>query len=46
MVLVVERRASDGLVKEVTVPLNLTAEELRLHWRLKLKNTIDVNLLS
>ncbi len=41
-----ERRASDGLVKEVTVPLNLTMEELRQHRRLRLKITLDVNLLS
>ena len=40
-----ERRATDGLVKEVTVPLNLTAEELRHHRRLRLKITLDVNLL-
>jgi signal recognition particle receptor subunit beta len=41
-----ERRATDGLVKEVTVPLNLTMDELRLHRRLRLKITLDVNLLS
>jgi signal recognition particle receptor subunit beta len=41
-----ERRATDGLVKEVTVPLNLTMEELRQHRRLRLKITLDVNLLS
>jgi mutual gliding-motility protein MglA len=40
-----ERRATDGLVKEVTVPLNLTAEELRQHRRLRVKITLDVNLL-
>ena len=40
-----ERRVSDGLVKEVTVPLNLTMDELRKHRRLKLKITLDVNLL-
>jgi signal recognition particle receptor subunit beta len=42
---VAERRASDGLVKEVTVPLNLTMDELRHHRRLRLKITLDVNLL-
>jgi len=42
---VAERRATDGLVKEVTVPLNLTLEELRQHRRLRLKITLDVNLL-
>jgi mutual gliding-motility protein MglA len=41
-----ERRATDGLVKEITVPLNLTMEELRQHRRLRLKITLDVNLLS
>jgi signal recognition particle receptor subunit beta len=41
-----ERRVTDGLVKEVTVPLNLTMDELRKHRRLKLKITLDVNLLS
>ena len=41
-----ERRATDGLVKEVTVPLNLTLDELRQHRRLRLKITLDVNLLS
>jgi hypothetical protein len=40
-----ERRASDGLVKEVTIPLNLSLEEIRLHRRLRLKITLDVNLL-
>jgi signal recognition particle receptor subunit beta len=40
-----ERRASDGLVKEVTIPLNLTMDELRQHRRLRLKITLDVNLL-
>jgi mutual gliding-motility protein MglA len=41
-----ERRATDGLVKEVTVPLNISLEELRQHRRLRLKITLDVNLLS
>ncbi len=41
-----ERRATDGLVKEVTVPLNITLEELRQHRRLRLKITLDVNLIS
>ncbi len=40
-----ERRATDGLVKEVTIPLNITLEELRQHRRLRLKVTLDVNLL-
>ena len=40
-----ERRANDGLVKEVSIPLNLSLDELRQHRRLRLKITIDVNLL-
>jgi mutual gliding-motility protein MglA len=40
-----ERRSSDGLVKEVSIPLNLSMEELRQHRRLRLKITLDVNLL-
>src|SRR5262249_10594122 len=40
------RRVTDGLVKEVTVPLNLTLDELRQHRRLRLKITLDVNLLG
>jgi signal recognition particle receptor subunit beta len=40
-----ERRASDGLVKEITLPLNLSLEELKRHKKLKLKITLDVNLL-
>jgi signal recognition particle receptor subunit beta len=41
----VERRATDGLVKEVSIPLNLSLDEIRNHRRLRLKITIDVNLL-
>lgn len=40
-----ERRATDGLVKEVSIPLNLSVDEIRTHRRLRLKITIDVNLL-
>ena len=40
-----ERRSNDGLVKEVTIPLNLSIDEIRQHRRLRLKITIDVNLL-
>jgi hypothetical protein len=40
-----DRRATDGLVKEITVPLNLTMDELRQHRKLRLKITLDVNLL-
>jgi len=40
-----ERRTNDGLVKEVSIPLNLSMDELRQHRRLRLKITLDVNLL-
>jgi signal recognition particle receptor subunit beta len=40
-----DRRATDGLVKEVSIPLNLSLDEIRNHRRLRLKITIDVNLL-
>ena len=40
-----ERRATDGLVKEVSIPLNLSIDELRQHRRLRLKITLDVNLI-
>ena len=40
-----ERRSTDGLVKEITIPLNLTMDEVRQHRRLRLKITLDVNLL-
>jgi signal recognition particle receptor subunit beta len=40
-----ERRLADGLVREVTLPLNLSLDELKRHRKLKLKITIDVNLL-
>jgi signal recognition particle receptor subunit beta len=39
------RRSTDGLVREVTIPLNLSIEEIRQHRRLRLKITLDVNLL-
>jgi hypothetical protein len=32
-------------VKEVSIPLNLSLDEIRTHRRLKLKITLDVNLL-
>jgi len=41
-----ERRTADGLVKEIHLPLNLSLEELRQHRKLKIKITLDVNLLS
>jgi signal recognition particle receptor subunit beta len=40
-----ERRSNDGLVKEVNIPLNLSLDEIRQHKRLRLKITLDVNLL-
>jgi signal recognition particle receptor subunit beta len=40
-----ERRANDSFVKEVNIPLNLSISELREHRRLRLKITLDVNLL-
>ncbi|MBV9492685.1 MAG: GTPase domain-containing protein [Acidobacteria bacterium] len=40
-----ERRSGDGLTKEVSIPLNLSIDELKRHRRLKLKITLDVNLL-
>jgi signal recognition particle receptor subunit beta len=40
-----DRRATDGLVKEVSIPLNLSLDEIRQHRRLRLKITLDVNLL-
>jgi hypothetical protein len=40
-----ERRSTDGLVREVTIPLNLSVDEIRQHRRLRLKITLDVNLL-
>jgi signal recognition particle receptor subunit beta len=39
-----ERRSTEGLVKEVTVPLTLTAEDLRRYRKLRLKITIDVTI--
>src|SRR5204862_6797430 len=40
-----ERRANDGLVKEVSIPLNLSLDEIRNHRRRRLKITLDVPLL-
>jgi len=40
-----DRRAADGLVKELTIPINLSMSELRQYRRLRLKITLDVNLL-
>ena len=40
-----ERRSTDGLVKEVSIPLNLSLDEIRQHRRLRLKITLDVTRL-
>jgi hypothetical protein len=40
-----DRRSTDGLVKEISIPLNLTMDEIRQHRRLRLKITLEVNLL-
>ena len=40
-----DRRTSDALIREVTIPLNLSMDEIRQHRRLRLKITLDVNLL-
>ena len=40
-----ERRAEDGLIREVTVPLTLSLEELRAHQRLKLRIQLELNLI-
>jgi len=39
-----ERRSTDALVKEVTVPLSLTADELRRNRKLRLKITLDITI--
>jgi mutual gliding-motility protein MglA len=40
-----ERRAADGLIREVTVPVTLSLEELRSHKRLKLRIQLELNLI-
>jgi len=40
-----DRRSSDTLIKEVSIPINLSLDEVRQHRRLKVKITLDVNLL-
>ena len=37
--------SAEPLVREITIPLNLTADELRRHRRLRLKIQLDVNIL-
>ena len=36
--------ATDALVKEITVPLTLSEDELRRHRKLRLKITLDVTI--
>jgi len=38
-------RTPEALIKEVSIPLNLSMSELGEHRRLRLKITLDVNLL-
>jgi signal recognition particle receptor subunit beta len=38
--------SANHLLKEITIPVTLTAEELRTHRRLQLKVTFDINLLK
>jgi mutual gliding-motility protein MglA len=40
-----ELKTTGELVREVTIPINLSLEELRRHRKLKLRITLDVNLL-
>lgn len=40
-----DRRASDAIVKEVTIPINLSRQELLTSRKLRLKITLEVNLL-
>jgi len=40
-----DRRANDAIVKEVTIPINLSKEELNRNRKLRLKITLEVNLL-
>ena len=40
-----EPASQEPLVKEISLPLNLTADELRRYRKLKLRLTIDVNIL-
>lgn len=40
-----DRRASDAIVKEVTIPINLSKDDLLRSRKLRLKITLEVNLL-
>lgn len=40
-----EKKTADTLLKEISIPLNLSMSELREYRRLRLKITLDVNLL-
>ncbi len=40
-----ERRQFDGLVKEVTIPLNLSLDELQRHRKIRLNISLDINII-
>lgn len=40
-----ERRQFDGLVKEVTIPLNLSLDEVQKHRKIRLSITLDINII-
>jgi mutual gliding-motility protein MglA len=40
-----ERRQVDGLTRDVTIPLNLSLDEIRRHRKLRLNISLDINLL-
>lgn len=40
-----ERRQVDGLIREVTIPLNLSLADIRRHRKLRLNISLDINLL-
>ena len=40
-----ERRAADGLIRDVTIPLTLSLDELRGHQRLKVRIQLEVKIL-
>ena len=40
-----ERRQFDGLIKEVTIPLNLSLDEIEKHRKIRLAISLDINIL-
>lgn len=40
-----QAQSSEPLVREITIPLNLTADELKRHRKLRLRIQLDVNIL-